>query len=98
MTWYQANNWCDKLNSLGREGRSNWKLATKNELSSEVFIGLGDGKGDGMKTNYYWPTKHSTWSSTANSVYYFVVQLYDGDMTQTTKTITLLVFLSYFKY
>ncbi|MCG6459027.1 Ig-like domain-containing protein, partial [Vibrio parahaemolyticus] len=47
-----ANAWCDELQSMAYRGRTNWRLATENELLNELYGTYGD-----MNTVFGWPTQ-----------------------------------------
>ena len=63
--WDNANRLCDTYNAHNLGGRTNWRLATKNELIDELFHG-------DMFINRGWPTHLYTFSETpvGDSDYY----------------------------
>ncbi|WP_226088487.1 Ig-like domain-containing protein [Vibrio bathopelagicus] len=74
--WADANALCDAYNRHSLRGRTNWYLATKDELKTELYDTYGN-----MFTARGWPTVGYYWSETpevgANYSYYGV-KLYSG--------------------
>ena len=68
FTWAEANSLCSIYNTEQIAGRSNWRLATREELEVEVLD-----KYDDMFTERSWPVNYYYWSSTvyATSVLQF---------------------------
>ncbi|WP_155516433.1 adhesion domain-containing protein, partial [Vibrio fluvialis] len=65
-----ANALCTTYNTLSLGGRTNWRLATRDELKVELYDASGN-----MFTARGWPTVIYYWSATATpdgSNYYFV--------------------------
>jgi hypothetical protein len=70
--WNYANALCDTYNTLSLDGRTNWRLATKDELKVELYDEFGN-----MFTARGWPTSTYYWSVTSEDFgtyygYYFV--------------------------
>ncbi|WP_282250387.1 Ig-like domain-containing protein [Vibrio campbellii] len=68
--WNYAEDLCTTYNTNSLGGRTNWSLATKNELKVELYDVFGD-----MFTARGWPTAEFYWSATpepAVSLYYIV--------------------------
>ncbi|EGR5448613.1 DUF1566 domain-containing protein, partial [Vibrio cholerae] len=73
FNWTNANALCTTYNTLSLGGRTNWRLATRDELKVELYDAYGN-----MFTARGWPVSNYYWSATsAGSVYYFVA-LNDG--------------------
>ena len=75
FTWYDANALCVTYNSHSLGGRTNWRLATRDELKTELYDASGD-----MFTARGWPTLYYYWSATPNGSSYYYVNLYHGDV------------------
>lgn len=69
-----ANTLCGTYNTHSIGGRTNWRLATKDELQTELFATFGN-----MFYARGWPTEVIYWSATPVSYYYYIVNLSDGD-------------------
>ncbi|XEV12216.1 Ig-like domain-containing protein (plasmid) [Vibrio alginolyticus] len=73
--WYNANTLCDTYTAQEIGGRTNWRLATRDELKDELFNTYGNmfsSRGSAHE-NY--------WSSTADDSNYFYVRLNSGFVT-----------------
>ncbi|EOI6422893.1 DUF1566 domain-containing protein [Vibrio cholerae] len=70
--WTNANALCATYNTLSIGGRTNWRLATRDEL-----VELYDASGN-MFTARGWPTIFIYWSATPDGSYYYSVGLIDG--------------------
>ncbi|EEY99527.1 ig domain protein group 2 domain protein [Vibrio sp. RC586] len=69
FNWTNANVLCTTYNTLSLGGRTNWRLATRDELKVELYDASGN-----MFTARGWPTSYYCWSATPDgSSYYFVV-------------------------
>ncbi|MBD1574851.1 DUF1566 domain-containing protein, partial [Vibrio sp. S17_S38] len=71
--WNNANALCDTYNTLSLGGRTNWRLAERDELKMElydVYLNMFTARG--------WPTYHSYWSATPDSSNYYLVVLSYG--------------------
>ncbi|RIH73709.1 hypothetical protein BJG01_15790 [Vibrio splendidus] len=68
----EANQLCTQYNNINLQGKSNWRLATKDELVSlySTYSNMFAAKG--------WATLRYYWSSTPNGGYYYLVNLYHG--------------------
>ncbi|MBO1383166.1 hypothetical protein BVJ63_19840 [Vibrio cholerae] len=73
FNWTNANALCDTYNSHSLGGRTNWRLATRDELRTELYDVFGN-----MFTARGWPTGLYYWSATPVGLGYYMVQLYDG--------------------
>lgn len=73
FTHSNAVKWCKYLASNQYEGRSNWRLASRNELLQELYGEFGH-----MYLAQGWPASRVYWSNTANGSKYYNVGLYDG--------------------
>ncbi len=71
--WNNANTLCNAYNVQSVGGRTNWRLATKDELKTELYDVLGN-----MFTARGWPTSFSYWSVTPDGSLYFDVDLAIG--------------------
>ncbi|MCC4225267.1 Ig-like domain-containing protein [Vibrio campbellii] len=74
--WTNAKALCTTYNTNNLGGRTNWSLATKNELNDELYDVFGN-----MFTARGWPTSDLDyyWSATsAGSTFYYVVNLSNG--------------------
>ena len=72
-TWNHAKSLCDayNINSIG--GRTNWRLATSDELKEELFNAYGN-----MFAERGWPISDFYWSVTPGDSKYYVVDLFNG--------------------
>ncbi|MFA0212930.1 DUF1566 domain-containing protein, partial [Vibrio artabrorum] len=71
--WTNANVLCETYNSHSLGRRTNWRLATKDELKVElydVFFNMSTARG--------WPTDNSYWSATPDGSRYYLVGLSNG--------------------
>ncbi|MFV8453421.1 Ig-like domain-containing protein, partial [Vibrio campbellii] len=83
--WTDAKDLCTTYNTNSLGGRTNWSLATKNELKVELYDVFGD-----MFTARGWPTVEFYWSATpepAVSLYY-IVNLSRGGSVSTSPSLT----------
>ncbi|WP_114766740.1 DUF1566 domain-containing protein [Vibrio rhodolitus] len=72
--WTNANALCDTYNAHSLGGRTNWRLATSDELGTELYIAFGH-----MSVARDWPSYYTYWSVTPNgSTGYWQVPLYSG--------------------
>ncbi len=65
--------WCRFLASQQYENRSNWRLASRNELLQELYGEYGS-----MYSAEGWPASRVYWSNTADGSMYYNVALNDG--------------------
>jgi len=76
FTWSNANALCGTYNTSRLGGRTNWRLATKDELEGELYNIYGN-----MFSALGWPTFNPYWSATPASVSgYTSVDLSNGDV------------------
>ncbi|EJB8409505.1 Ig-like domain-containing protein [Vibrio parahaemolyticus] len=73
FNWNQANELCQKYNVLALAGRTNWRLADKDELQLELYNVYGN-----MFTALGWPVRSDQWSATADGSLYYRVSLHSG--------------------
>ncbi|MEZ8862572.1 DUF1566 domain-containing protein, partial [Vibrio sp. 10N.247.311.51] len=73
FNWINANALCTTYNTLSLGGRTNWRLATRDELKVELYDVSLD-----MFTARGWPTFTVYWSATPDGSRYYGVYLYDG--------------------
>ncbi|HDI3294083.1 TPA: DUF1566 domain-containing protein [Vibrio cholerae] len=73
--WGNANALCDTYNTHNLGGRTNWRLATRDELKVELFDAYGS-----MFIARGWPTLHYYWSVTPDGSSYYVVALLNGNI------------------
>ncbi|MFA0520592.1 DUF1566 domain-containing protein [Vibrio sp. 10N.222.55.E8] len=71
FNWINANALCTTYNTLSLGGRTNWRLATKDELRVEVASHK-------MFTTRGWPTFNGYWSATPDVSNYYYVKLSNG--------------------
>ncbi|WP_157367493.1 Lcl domain-containing protein, partial [Vibrio coralliirubri] len=71
--WTNANALCPTYNTLSLGGRTNWRLATRDELQTELYGVYAD-----MFTARGWPTSYSYWSATPDGSYYYIVSVLNG--------------------
>ncbi|WP_345860711.1 hypothetical protein [Shewanella algae] len=71
--WSNANALCTTYNTISLGGRTNWGLATKDELKVELYDAFGN-----MFTARGWPTINYYWSATPAGSLYYAVGLYYG--------------------
>lgn len=73
FTWGEIDLWCQRLNTLGFAGRSDWTMPSQTQLSG-LFSELGN-----LFTGYGWPVYAYYFSSTSGGAGTFVdVSLRDG--------------------
>lgn len=65
FNWTNANALCTTYNTLSLGGRTNWRLATRDELKGELYDIFGN-----MFTARGWPTRNLYWSATPDGSYY----------------------------
>ncbi|WP_434154221.1 Ig-like domain-containing protein [Vibrio cholerae] len=75
FNWVNANALCDTYNNKSISGRTNWRLATRDELKVELFDTYNN-----MYAARGWPTRDTYWSMTANGPLYDSVHLYFGSV------------------
>ncbi|EHK2925017.1 Ig-like domain-containing protein, partial [Vibrio parahaemolyticus] len=68
--WDNANALCATYNTNSVGGRTNWRLATRDELSIELYDVYGN-----MFTARGWPTNYMYWTETPISTRYYFVNL-----------------------
>ncbi|WP_447040732.1 Lcl domain-containing protein [Vibrio parahaemolyticus] len=73
--WSNANALCTTYKAKGIGGRTNWRLATRDELKVELYDTYGN-----MFTVRGWPTRNSYWSATPAGSYYYYVYLHLGNV------------------
>ncbi|OEF46785.1 hypothetical protein A163_22535 [Vibrio tasmaniensis 1F-267] len=74
FTWENASRLCATYSNQGLAGRTNWRLATKNELKLELFKTYGN-----MFNARGWPVRSSYWSSTSRGPGFINVSLKNGN-------------------
>ncbi|MEZ8619199.1 DUF1566 domain-containing protein, partial [Vibrio splendidus] len=72
--WNNANALCDTYNTHSLDGRTNWRLATRYELKTELY----DDASGNMFTARGWPINYNYWSATPDGSGYYYVSLYHG--------------------
>ncbi|EJE4198731.1 DUF1566 domain-containing protein, partial [Vibrio cholerae] len=83
FNWTNANVLCTTYNTLSLGGRTNWRLATRDELKVELYDASGN-----MFTARGWPTYRSYWSATPDGSYYYYVRLFNGYVRSTDPSST----------
>ncbi len=73
FTWNNANELCVTYNSKNIGGRTNWRLADKDELKTELFDISGN-----MFPSRGWATGYVYWSKTPNGMQHDALGLRDG--------------------
>ncbi|MDG3059659.1 Ig-like domain-containing protein, partial [Vibrio parahaemolyticus] len=73
FNWTNANVLCTTYNTLSLGGRTNWRLATRDELKVELYDASGN-----MFTARGWPTTYDYWSATPDGSNYYGVLLLNG--------------------
>ncbi|EJL3954478.1 DUF1566 domain-containing protein, partial [Vibrio cholerae] len=76
FNWTNANALCTTYNTLSLGGRTNWRLATRDELKVELYDAFGN-----MFTARGWPTGNYYWSATPDGSVYYSVVLSNGNVT-----------------
>ena len=71
--WTNANALCDTYNTYSLGGRTNWRLATRDELKTELYGEFGN-----MFTTRGWPVSARYWSATPDGSIYYSVNLRSG--------------------
>ena len=75
FNWTNANALCTTYNTLSLGGRTNWRLATRDELKGELYDIFGN-----MFTARGWPTDNGYWSATPDGSGYYYVRLVSGNV------------------
>jgi hypothetical protein len=75
FNWTNANALCTTYNTLSLGGRTNWRLATRDELKVDLYDAFGN-----MFTARGWPTNYYYWSTTPDGSDYYYVSLVIGDV------------------
>uniref|UniRef100_UPI00118377F9 Lcl C-terminal domain-containing protein n=1 Tax=Vibrio cholerae TaxID=666 RepID=UPI00118377F9 len=83
FNWINANALCTTYNTLSLGGRTNWRLATRDELKVELYDASGN-----MFTARGWPTNVSYWSATPDGSYYYYVNLNYGNVSSNNPSYT----------
>ncbi len=83
FNWTKANALCTTYNTLSLGGRTNWRLATRDELKRELYDIVGN-----MFTARGWPTSYGYWSATPDGSSYYYVDLDDGYVRSTNPSYT----------
>ncbi|WP_233418528.1 Lcl domain-containing protein, partial [Vibrio cholerae] len=73
--WTNANALCTTYNTRSLGGRTNWRLATRDELNMELY-----GVSGNMFTARDWPITYNYWSATPDGSSYYSVSLSNGDV------------------
>ncbi|MFA0301938.1 DUF1566 domain-containing protein, partial [Vibrio sp. 10N.222.46.B3] len=71
--WNNANALCTTYNTHSLGGRTNWRLATRDELKTELYDAFGP-----MFIARGWPTTYYYWSVTPDGSLYYDVDLVNG--------------------
>ncbi|MEZ9623962.1 DUF1566 domain-containing protein, partial [Vibrio sp. 10N.261.55.F6] len=74
FTWENASRLCATYGNESLAGRTNWRLATKNELKLELFNTYGN-----MFNARGWPVRLSYWSSTSRGPGFLNASLKNGN-------------------
>ncbi|PMM53570.1 DUF1566 domain-containing protein [Vibrio splendidus] len=82
--WTNANALCTTYNTLSLGGRTNWRLATRDELKGELYDIFGN-----MFTARGWPPSTGYWSATPDGSLYYYVYLDYGDVRSLNPSTTL---------
>ncbi|MHA2710204.1 Ig-like domain-containing protein, partial [Vibrio owensii] len=83
FNWTNANVLCTTYNTLSLGGRTNWRLATRDELKVELYDASGN-----MFTARGWPTVHYYWSATPDGSNYYLVGLNHGVVVSVNPSVT----------
>ncbi|MCX9560781.1 DUF1566 domain-containing protein, partial [Vibrio cholerae] len=83
FNWINANALCTTYNTLSLGGRTNWRLATRDELKVELYDASGN-----MFTARGWPTSGYYWSATPDGSLYYSVLLSNGGVYSSNPSIT----------
>ncbi|EJB8450164.1 DUF1566 domain-containing protein, partial [Vibrio parahaemolyticus] len=84
FNWINANALCTTYNTLSLGGRTNWRLATRDELKVELYDASGN-----MFTARGWPTYLLYWSATPDGSDYYLVLLSNGDVGSFNPSLTI---------
>ncbi|EOV9227427.1 DUF1566 domain-containing protein, partial [Vibrio parahaemolyticus] len=84
FNWTNANVLCTTYNTLSLGGRTNWRLATRDELKVELYDASGN-----MFTARGWPTGSHYWSATPDGSHYYRVNLNHGYVASSSPSFTL---------
>lgn len=79
FNWNNANTLCTTYNTNSIGGRTNWRLATKDELKTELYDVSGN-----MFIARGWPTYYYYRSATPDGPRYYAVSLYHGIISSPT--------------
>ncbi|CAK2026080.1 hypothetical protein VCRA2110O173_340001 [Vibrio crassostreae] len=71
--WNNANALCTTYNTQSLGGRTNWRLATRDELKTELYDASGL-----MFIAYDWPSNYYYWSAIPGGDGYYVVDINNG--------------------
>ncbi|TCW04140.1 Ig-like domain-containing protein [Vibrio crassostreae] len=74
FNWANANRLCNTYSNESLAGRTNWRLATRNELKLELFNTYGN-----MFNARGWPVRLNYWSSTSRGPGFLNVSLRGGN-------------------
>ncbi|MEG7567405.1 DUF1566 domain-containing protein, partial [Vibrio cholerae] len=83
FNWTNANALCTTYNTLSLFGRTNWRLATRDELV-ELYDTFGN-----MFTASGWSSRITYWSATPDGSDYYTVKLNNGMVSTRDPSITL---------
>ncbi|HBC3511166.1 TPA: Ig-like domain-containing protein, partial [Vibrio parahaemolyticus] len=83
FNWTNANVLCTTYNTLSLGGRTNWRLATRDELKVELYDASGN-----MFTARGWPTVFIYWSATPDGSNYSGLGLRSGDVFSYSPSLT----------
>ena len=83
FNWDNANALCNTYNTNSIGGRTNWRLATKDELKVELFDTYNN-----MFLARGWPTTDYYWSVTPDDSRYYYMSLNDGNVISANPSIT----------
>ncbi|EKO3792054.1 Ig-like domain-containing protein [Vibrio metschnikovii] len=75
FNWHNATELCNTYNRESIGGRTNWRLATRDELKEELYNKFGN-----MFGARGWPTTYYSWSATIVRGETFLVRLDSGDV------------------
>ena len=80
--WNHANTLCNTYNTNSIGGRTNWRLATKDELVElfDIYKNMFNARG--------WPTQSNYWSVTPDGSGYYCMRLRNGNVTTFTPSYT----------
>ena len=81
--WNNADALCTTYNTHSLGGRTNWRLATRYELLTDLYAASGN-----MFTARGWPTTSNYWSVTPDGSYYYGVNLFNGGVYSRNPSLT----------